>query len=52
MGLTRRRSWSKIDAIHVTGGEEFDAESLFILVENIFKHAAPIFGSFVAILAL
>lgn len=39
----------QIDAIHVTGAEEFDAESLFVLVENIVKHAAPIVGSFVPV---
>uniref|UniRef100_A0A2N9E6R4 Sieve element occlusion N-terminal domain-containing protein n=1 Tax=Fagus sylvatica TaxID=28930 RepID=A0A2N9E6R4_FAGSY len=38
---------NQIDSIHVTGGGEFDTESLFILVENIFNHAAPIVGSYV-----
>ncbi len=40
---------NQIDSIHVTGGGEFDTESLFILVENIFNHAAPIVGSYVPV---
>ena len=51
-GYNEEEILKQIDEIHVTAGEEFDAESLFILVENIVKHAAPIVGSFVAILAL
>ena len=50
-GYDEEEILKQIDAIHVTGGEEFDVESLFILVENIVKHAAPIVGSFVTILA-
>ena len=51
-GYNEEEILKQIDAIHVTGGEEFDVKSLFILVENIVKHATPIVGSFVAILAL
>ena len=51
-GYNEEEILKQIDAIHVTGGEEFDAKSLFILVKNIVKHAAPIIGSSVAILAL
>lgn len=46
-GYNEEEILNQIDEIHVTAGEEFDAESLFILVENIVKHAAPIVGSFV-----
>ena len=48
-GYNEEEILKQIDAIHVTGGEEFDVESLFILVENIVKHAAPIVGSFVPV---
>ena len=48
-GYNEEEILKQIDEIHVTAGEEFDAESLFILVENIVKHAAPIVGSFVPV---
>ncbi|GMY27252.1 protein SIEVE ELEMENT OCCLUSION B-like [Fagus crenata] len=38
---------NQIDSIHVTGGGEFDTESLFIMVKNIVNYAAPIVGSYV-----
>jgi hypothetical protein len=40
---------NQIDAIPVTGDGRFDAEPLFVLVENILKHTAPILDTFLPV---
>lgn len=39
----------QIDAIPVTGDGQFDVDSLFTLVENIFKQTAPIVDTFLPV---
>lgn len=40
---------NQIDTIPVTGDGRLDAEPLFVLVENILKHTAPILDTFLLV---